>query len=63
MKLQWVVCGQRHHEAAGQIFGQRVAVVAEEQAVIAERGHGDAYLGQVVQILKHRSLEGDWGVH
>lgn len=33
-------------------------MVAEEQAVIAERGHGDTYLGQVVQVLQHRSLGG-----
>lgn len=58
VKLQWIICGQRDHEASGQILWQRVAMVAEEQAVIAEGGHGDAYLGQVVQILQHRSLEG-----
>lgn len=58
VKLQRVVRGQRDHEAPGQVFWQRVAMVAEEQAVIAERRHGDAYLGQVVQILQHRSLEG-----
>lgn len=57
VKLQRVVCGQRDHEASGQVLRQRVAVVAEEQAVIAERGHGDAYLSQVIQILQHRSLE------
>lgn len=57
VKLQRVVCGQRDHEASGQVFRQRVTMVAEEQAVIAERGHCDAYLGQIVQILQHRSLE------
>lgn len=56
VKLQRVVCGQRHHEASGQILWQRVAMIAEEQAVVAERRHGDADLGQVVQILQHRSL-------
>lgn len=56
VKLQRVVCGQRDHEASGQVLWQRVTMVAEEQAVIAERGHGDTYLGQVVQILQHRSL-------
>lgn len=58
VKLQRVICGQRDHEASGQVLWQRVTMVAEEQAVIAERGHGDAYLGQVVQILQHRSLQG-----
>jgi hypothetical protein len=32
-------------------------VVAEEQAVVAERRHGDADLSQVVQVLQHRGLE------
>lgn len=59
VKLQGVVCGQRDHEASGQVLWQRVTVVAEEQAVIAERGHGDADLCQVIQVLEHRSLEED----
>lgn len=58
VELQRVVRGQRDHEAPGQVLWQRVAMVAEEQAVITERRHGDAYLGQVVQILQHWSLEG-----
>lgn len=57
VKLQGVISGQGDHEASGQILRQRVTMVAEEQAVIAERRHGDAYLCQVVQILQHRSLE------
>lgn len=56
VKLQRVICRQRDHEASGQVLWQRVAMVAEEQAVIAEGRHGDAYLSQVVQILKHGSL-------
>jgi hypothetical protein len=31
-------------------------VVAEEKAIVAERGHGDAYLSQVIQVLKDRGL-------
>lgn len=58
VKLQGVVGGQGDHEASGQILWQRVPVVAEEQAVIAERRHGNADLCQVVEILQHRSL---WG--
>lgn len=57
VKLQRVICGQRDHEASGQVLGQRVTMVAEEQAVIAERRHCNADLGQVVQILQHRSLQ------
>lgn len=59
VKLQGVVGGQGDHEASGQILWQRVPVVAEEQAVIAERRHGDANLCQVVEILQHRSLWGE----
>lgn len=57
MELQGVVGGQRHHEASGQVLWQRVSVVAQEQAVIAEWGHGDADLSQVVQVLQYGSLE------
>lgn len=31
-------------------------MVAEEQAVVAERGHGDADLSQVIQVLQDRGL-------
>ena len=57
VELQGVVCGQGDREAPGQVLQEGVAVVAEEQAVVAERGHGDAHLGQVVQVLQHGSLE------
>ncbi len=56
VELQRVVGGQRHHQAAGQILGQRVAMVTQKQTVVAERRHGDAHLSQIVQILQDRSL-------
>lgn len=56
MELQGVVSGQRDHESSGQVLGQRVSMVAQEQAVVAQRRHGDANLGQVVKILQ------DWGL-
>lgn len=56
VELQGVVCGQRDHEASGQVLRQRVPMVAEKQAVIAEGRHGDADLRQVVQVLQHWSL-------
>lgn len=56
VELQGVIGGQRDHEAAGQVLGQWVPVVAEEEAVVAERGHGDANLGQVIQVLQDRGL-------
>lgn len=34
-------------------------MIAEEQAVVAERGHGDADLSQVIQVLQDRGL-GRW---
>ncbi len=56
MELQRVIGGQRHHEAPGQVLGQRISMVTEEKAVVAEWGHGDADLSQVIQILQYRSL-------
>ena len=56
VELQGVVGGQGHDEAPGQVLRQGVTVVAEEQAVVAEGRHGDANLGQVVQVLQHRGL-------
>jgi len=55
--LERVVGGQRDEQAACEELGQRVAVVVEEQRVVAERGHRDAHLGQVVQVLQHRRLD------
>lgn len=34
-------------------------MVAEEEAVVAEWGHGDADLGQVIQVLQDRGLGGN----
>lgn len=56
MELQWVISGQRHHEASRQVLRQRIPMVTEEKAVVAEGGHGDANLSQVIQILQYRSL-------
>lgn len=56
VELHGVVCGQRNHQALLVEFQQRVLGVFQEQAVVAERGHGDGDLGQVVQVLQHRTL-------
>lgn len=37
VELQRVVSGQRDHESSGQVLGQRVSMVAQEQAVVAQR--------------------------
>lgn len=63
VKLQRIVCGERDHESSRQVLWQRVAVVAEEQAIIAKRRHGDANLSQIIQVLQHRSLEEKQGHH
>jgi len=56
VELQRVISGQRHHEASGQVLRERISMVTEEEAVVAERGHGNADLSQVIQILQYRSL-------
>lgn len=56
VELQGVVGGERHVEAPGQVLGQGVAMVVEEERVVAEGGHGDAHLRQVVQVLQYRHL-------
>lgn len=56
MELHGVVRGQRHHQALLVELQQRVLGIFKEQAVVAERRHGDWDLGQEVQVLKHRTL-------
>jgi len=58
VELHGVVSGQRDHQAFLVELQQRVLCVFQEQAVVAERGHGDRDLGQEVQVLQHRTL---WG--
>ena len=56
VELHGVVGGQRHHQAFLVELQQGVLGVLQEQAVVAERGHGDGDLGQEVQVLQHRTL-------
>ena len=56
VKLQGIVCGERHVQPAVEVLRQRVAVVVQEQGVVAEGGHGNADLGQVEQVLEHGYL-------
>ena len=44
VELQGIICGQGNVEAAVEVLQQRVAVVVEEEGVVAEGGHGDANL-------------------
>ena len=57
MELQGVVGGEGDVEAAVEVFLQGVAVVVQEEGVVAQRGHGDADLGQVVEVLQHWHLD------
>lgn len=59
VELHRVVGGEGNHEALLLELQQRVLGVLQEQAVVAEGGHGDGDLGQEVQILQHRTLELD----
>lgn len=59
MELHGVVSGQRNDEAFLVELQQGILGVLQEQAVVAERGHGDGDLGQEVQILQHRTLQAD----
>lgn len=56
VELHGIVGGQRHTQAFVQKLSQWVLRVLEEEAVVAQRGHGDRDLGQVVQVLQHRTL-------
>jgi hypothetical protein len=42
-----------------EVLGEGVLVEVQEELVVAERGHGDAHLGQVVQVLQ--TEEGNQG--
>ena len=57
MELQGVVSGQRDVESPAEVVGKRAAVVVQEEVVVAQWGHGDAHLSQVVQVLHTRYLQ------
>lgn len=56
VELHGVVGGQRHHQSFLVELKQRVLGIFQEQAVVAEWGHGDWDLGQDVQVLQYRAL-------
>lgn len=56
MELHGVVGRQGHTQALLEELLERVLGVLQEQAVVAQRRHGDGDLGQVVQVLQHRTL-------
>ena len=57
MELHRVICGQGDAQALMQELSQGVFGVLQKQAVVAERRHGNGHLGQVVQVLQHRTLD------
>lgn len=56
MKLERVVSGQGDAQSSGEELRQRVAVVTQEERVVAQRRHRDEHLRQVVQVLQHWHL-------
>lgn len=56
VELQGVIRGKGNDESPGQVLRQGIAVIVEEQGVVGERGHGDADLGEIVEILEHGHL-------
>jgi len=39
MNLEWVISGKRHIEPSCKKHRKRVAVIVQEQMVVAQRGH------------------------
>lgn len=56
VELQGVVRRQTNIHATSEETWEGIPVVKQEQRVVAERGKGDSYLRQIVQILQHRSF-------
>lgn len=63
MELQRIISTESDTEAAGQELRQRVAMVIEEQRVVAQWGHGDRDLTQIVQILEDWHLQNKYYEH
>lgn len=59
VELHGVVSGQRHTQAFVQEFSEGILGVFQEEAVVAERRHGNWHLGQVVEVLQNRALKKD----
>ena len=58
VELHGVVGGQGDHQALLVELQQGVLGVLQEQAVVAEGGHGHGDLTQEVQVLQHGTLQG-----
>ena len=57
VELHGVICGQGQTQAFVQELFQRVFGVFQEQTVVAEWRHCNWHLGQVVEVLQHRTLK------
>lgn len=42
--LQRIICAEAHIHPSGKEGGERIAVVVQEQAVVGQRAHAQAYL-------------------
>ena len=51
MELEGIICGEGYEEAPGKVVWERIAVVVQKQGVVAQWRHGNAHLGEVVEVL------------
>ena len=51
MKLEGIICGEGYQEAPGKVVRERITVVIQKQGVVAQWRHGNAHLGQGVEVL------------
>lgn len=56
MKLERVVGAQANNQSSRQVLGKWMTIIFEEKGVVTQRGHGNPYLSQVVQVLENRNL-------
>lgn len=57
VELHGVVCRKGHHEPLLVEVKQGVLGVLQEEAVVAEWGHGNGNSGKEVQVLQHWALQ------
>lgn len=63
VELQGIISGKRDKQPSREVVWERIAVVVQEQVVVAERRHGDPHLCQVVEVLQGGHLQGRGELH
>lgn len=56
VELHGIIRGQGHTQTFVEELFEGIFRVLQEKAVVAQRRHGNWHLGQVVQVLQHRTL-------